>query len=328
MGNVVILQVKDAIGIYRNAEFWSSDGTTSGNLIPVSILSDTSGNVMLPASQSDITTLQQSLSDNLQNVVISSGNIAITNWPVIQQIVGNVNVTSGNSTITNWPVIQQIVGNVNVSMGSVNIDNFPATQNVNIVAPVSIANFPTTQPVSGTVSISNFPNRQAVVGETPFEAIASVVRTSSNLTYTTGQLINNANVGMATLPVITTGLGSNTRVIINNVVMLSNNGTASPKANFGLYLFPTAAPSSVNLNDGNLFTPDSIALISTGVGFVGNVNISLPTIGTSSYGYQLTGMSTQAQTDTSGNLYAAIILENSYDALAGEIITVKITGKY
>ena len=82
MGNVVILQVKDAIGIYRNAEFWSSDGTTSGNLIPVSILSDTSGNVMLPASQSDITTLQQSLSDNLQNVVISSGNIAITNWPV------------------------------------------------------------------------------------------------------------------------------------------------------------------------------------------------------------------------------------------------------
>lgn len=313
MGNVVILQVKDGIGVYRNAEFWSSDGTTSGNLIPVSILSDTSGNVMLPASQTDITTLQQSLTNNLQNVIISSGNIRISNLPTTQQI-------SGNTAITNFPAIQTIVGNVNVKTGSVTITNFPATQNVNISAPVSIANFPT---------------QQKIVGLTPFEAITTIVRTSSNLSYTSGQLINNSNVGMTSLPVISTGLGSNTRVTINSVVVLSNNGAAASPANFAVHLFPTQAPSGQNLNDGNLFSPDSNVFIATGVGLIGSVNDKFSNIGsnsymigTNSYGYRLTNLSTQAQTDSAGNLYAAVILENPYDAVAGETITVKVTGKY
>ena len=334
MGNVVILQVKDAIGVYRNAEFWSSDGTTTGNLIPVSIISDNAGNVMLPASQTDIMNLGNVLAQNLQNVEISSGNISIFNWPTLQHVIGNVNVTSGSMTITNFPAIQQVLGNVNVSTGSVTISNLPANQNVTVTAPISISNFPNIQPISGNVTITNFSTRQSIVGLTPFETITTIVRPNSHITYSAGQLINNANVGMTTLPILSTGLGANVTTIINSVTVLSNGNVVVP-ANFAIHIFPNNAPTGLNLNDANVFTPDTSALTVPGVGLIGSVNNKFSNIGMTNYligpnnyAYYLANLETHAQTDIAGNLYAAVILENSYNAVAGEIITVKISGKY
>jgi hypothetical protein len=43
---LVTLTILDGLGASKSAEFWSSDGTTSGNLYPVSVLIDSAGNAV------------------------------------------------------------------------------------------------------------------------------------------------------------------------------------------------------------------------------------------------------------------------------------------
>lgn len=43
---IITLTMLDGAGNSRNAQFWSSDGTTAGNLYPVSVAVDSSGNVI------------------------------------------------------------------------------------------------------------------------------------------------------------------------------------------------------------------------------------------------------------------------------------------
>lgn len=69
-----------------------------------------------------------------------------------------VGVSSSNPlpvTVGNFPATQPVSGAVSVS-------NFPATQPVS--GAVSVSNFPATQPVSGSVSVGNFPATQPVSG--------------------------------------------------------------------------------------------------------------------------------------------------------------------
>jgi hypothetical protein len=44
----VTLPFKDANGVTRQAQFWSSDGTTSGNLASLMIIQDSLGNPVIP----------------------------------------------------------------------------------------------------------------------------------------------------------------------------------------------------------------------------------------------------------------------------------------
>jgi hypothetical protein len=89
-----------------------------------------------------------------------TSDVAVTNWPVSQNINGIVEISNG-------------VGDPIPVAGTVSVSNFPATQAVTgtfwqatqpVSGSVSVSNFPATQPVSGSVSVSNFPATQAVTG--------------------------------------------------------------------------------------------------------------------------------------------------------------------
>jgi len=96
---------------------------------------------MLDGSGNSLTSTNGALNVSIQNSVIISGTV-----PVSQSGAWSV-------AVNNFPATQPISGSVSVS-------NFPATQPVS--GSVSISNFPATQPVSGSVSISNFPATQPV----------------------------------------------------------------------------------------------------------------------------------------------------------------------
>jgi hypothetical protein len=102
-------------------------------------------------------------------------NVAVTNFPVSQNINGAV-------TVNGEVEVKNDTGNPLAVSGTVSVGNFPATQAVTgtffqatqpVSGSVSVSNFPATQPVSGSVTVSNFPASQAVTG-TFFQAIQPV----------------------------------------------------------------------------------------------------------------------------------------------------------
>ena len=119
-----------------------------------------------------------------------ASNVAVTNWPVSQNVNGTVDVgnfpatqtvdgsvtvsgtvdvgnfpasttVAGTVDVGNFPATQTVDGSVTVS-GTVDVGNFPASTTVD--GTVDVGNFPTTQTVDGSVSVSNFPATQPVSG--------------------------------------------------------------------------------------------------------------------------------------------------------------------
>jgi hypothetical protein len=96
-----------------------------------------------------------------QNV---NGVVSVSNFPATQPVSGTVGVT-GSVSVTNFPATQAV-------SGSVNVGNFPTSTEISndsgnpipVSGAVTVGNFPATQPVSGSVSVSNFPATQAVTG--------------------------------------------------------------------------------------------------------------------------------------------------------------------
>jgi hypothetical protein len=126
-----------------------------------------------------------------------AANVAVTNFPISQNINGAVTVNgevevkndTGNPlavSVGNFPATQAVTGTffqaTQPVSGSVTVSNFPASQAVTgtffqaiqpVSGSVSVSNFPATQPVSGSVTVSNFPATQAVTG-TFFQATQPV----------------------------------------------------------------------------------------------------------------------------------------------------------
>lgn len=78
-------------------------------------------------------------------------------------------------TINNFPTTQPI-------SGTIGVNNFPTTQP--ITGSVNIGNFPTTQPISGSISVANFPSIQPISGTVAISSYAGTQSiTDSQTTY-------------------------------------------------------------------------------------------------------------------------------------------------
>ena len=103
-----------------------------------------------------------------------AANVAVTNFPVSQNINGAVTVNgevevkndtgnplavSGTVSVGNFPATQAVTGTffqaTQPVSGSVSVSNFPASTTVD--GTVDVGNFPATQTVDGTVDVGNFP---------------------------------------------------------------------------------------------------------------------------------------------------------------------------
>lgn len=105
------------------------------------------------------------------NVENSSLNVVVTNFPTTQA----VDVTNSvDVVVTNTPLAVSVSGTAGTI--DVHVDNFPSTQPVS--GSVSVSNFPSVQSVSGTVNIGNFPSVQHVDVDN-FPSTQDVVVTNS-----------------------------------------------------------------------------------------------------------------------------------------------------
>ena len=189
-----------------------------------------------------------------------AANVAVTNFPVSQNINGAVTVNgevevkndTGNPlavSVGNFPVTQAVTGtffqatqpvsgSVSVSNfpasttvdGTVDVGNFPATQTVdgtvdvgNFPTTFDVGNFPATQPVSGSVTVSNFPASQAVTG-TFFQAIQPVSGSVSISNFPATQPVSGS-VSVSNFPATQPVSGS---VTVSGSVSVSNFPATQP----------------------------------------------------------------------------------------------------
>ena len=192
---------------------------------------------------------------------------------------------------------------------------------ISIQAAVGAPAAPTATP-AGTNTIG------AVIGQRPFSATVTVTRPANTTAYTVGQLLSTATSGLTVLPTFALGVGNSQKVIINNVSIFSSNGSAGTKGQFDVYLFGVNNPSGAGFNDASTFAPTAAALSATSNGLLGSIATLLPNTGTASYGYQNILQSQVATTDSSGNVYLAIVLANAYTPASAETITVTLSGVY
>jgi len=87
-----------------------------------------------------------------------ASNVAVTNFPGTQTIVGTVAIAGGTIsggggtvTVSNFPTIQAVSGTVGVVLPA----SSTSIGNVGVIGGVTIANLPGTQAVSGTVTVAN-----------------------------------------------------------------------------------------------------------------------------------------------------------------------------
>ena len=101
-GGIVQLTIKDGNGTSRTAEFWSDNGSLTGNLVALHQTVDVNGNPITPLA--------------------AGGNIAVNNFPATQVVTGNVNAVVGSVSVSNFPATQNVF---NVG-GNVVVTNSPA----------------------------------------------------------------------------------------------------------------------------------------------------------------------------------------------------------
>lgn len=194
-------------------------------------------------------------------------------------------------------------------------------------APVVIASDQFNTFTNGT-QIATISGAVSVVGLRPYSSVITITRPSNTTAYSAGQVVSTAISGLTAFPTMAIGVGNTQKIIINNVSIISSNGGAATKGQFAVYLFNAASPSGGGFNDAAAFAPTAAAFVLDGNSMIGQIPSLLPNTGSASYGYILTNDTRQATTDSSGNLYPAIILTNAYTPASGETITLRISGTY
>lgn len=163
----------------------------------------------------------------------------------------------------------------------------------------------------------------------PLIASTSIIRPANTTAYAAGQILSSATSGLTAFPTFALGIGNSKDFVISNASIISSNGGAATKGQFAVYLFNAASPSGGGFNDAASFVPTAAALSASGLNsLVGVIPSLLPNTGTASYGYMMANNSFSGQTDSSGNVYLAVVLANAYTPASGEVIYVSISGNY
>lgn len=165
-------------------------------------------------------------------------------------------------------------------------------------------------------------------GSRLFMQAVTITRPANVTAYSIGQVLSTATTALTAFPTFALGIGNSQKFTLNNIVLLSSNGAAGTKGLFDVYLFNAPSPSGGGFNDAAAFVPTAAALGATNNTLIGVIPSLLPNTGTAAYGYALNNNILQGATDSSGNMYLAIVLANAYTPASGETITVNISGTY
>ena len=167
----------------------------------------------------------------------------------------------------------------------------------------------------------------SILGQRHFAAAVTITRPANTTAYAANAVLSTATTGLTAFPTFALGIGNTQRATINNVMIVSSNGAAATKGQFGVYLFSSASPSGGGFNDAAAFAPTAAALATVNNEMVGVVPSLIP-MGTAAYGYGLINDTRQVVTDASGNVYLAVVLQNAYTPASAETITVIVSGVY
>lgn len=165
-------------------------------------------------------------------------------------------------------------------------------------------------------------------GSRLFMQSTTITRPANTTVYVIGQVLSTATTGLTAFPTFALGIGNSQKFTLNNVVILSSNGAAATKGQFDVYLFNAPSPSGGGFNDAATFAPTAAALGAVNNCLLGVIPSSLPNVGTAAYGYTLTNNILQGATDSSGNMYIAVVLANAYTPASGEVLTIIVNGVY
>jgi hypothetical protein len=148
---------------------------------------------------------------------------------------------SGGSATGNVTVV-----NTQAQAVPVSVSNFPATQPVS--GSVAVSNFPATQPVSGAVSVSNFPSTQPVSGT--IAATQSGTWTLSVSNFPATQQVSDAG-GSLTIdtPQLPATLGAKTSALSASVVLATDQAS-----------LPTVERGSSSMNTGQVQVNNTTAV--------------------------------------------------------------------
>ena len=213
------------------------------------------------------------------------------------------------------------------AIGSITNTSFAVTQG-------TAANLNATVVGTGTFAVQNTAALPAgtnaigsIIGQRPFAAAVTITRPANTTAYAVNQVLSTATTGLTAFPTFALGIGNSQRASINNITLISSNGATATKGQFAIHLFNSASPSGGGFNDAAAFAPTAAALATTTNELVGVVPSLVP-MGTAAYGYVLTNDTRQVETDGSGNVYLAIVLQNAYTPASGETIHVIVSGTY
>jgi hypothetical protein len=274
-----------------------------------------------------------------------SGSVSVSNLPSTQVVSGTVTANAGTNLNTSALALESggnlasINAKLTTTANGIKVDGSAVTQPVNVTSStlptgastsalqgVTNTNLSTINTTLGS-PMQNTGGLVSVIGNRPFSATLTIARPANTTAYTAGQLVSTATSGLTALPTFNLGIGSNQKAIVQNISVISSNGSVSTKGQFSLYLFNSPSPSGAGFNDGATFAPTATALSAAGNDLVGTIPSSI-NAGTAAYGYQLNNDTRQVITDSSGNIYPAIVLNNAYTPANAETITVVISGVY
>lgn len=187
---------------------------------------------------------------------VQSGTWNITN------ISGTVSLPTGASTAANQTTANSSLSSIDSKTPALGQTTMAASQPVAIASnqssiPVTVGNFPATQPISGSVSVSNFPATQPVSGTVAVSSLPAITGTVSVSNFPATQTIAGtvtANQGTAALPSnawymrITDGA---TTVGINGFSLNTNVTNTSIAITAASLPLPTGASTSALQTSGN-----------------------------------------------------------------------------
>lgn len=170
----------------------------------------------------------------------------------------------------------------------------------------------------------------AIIGQRPFAATTTITRPANTTAYAAGQIYSTATSGLNAFPAFALGIGNNTRAQITTISVCDTNGTAATRGQFGLFLFATPSPSGGGFNDAAAFAPTAAALAAVGNDLLNTIPSSATSLTASpaAYCYTYRNDTGQVQTDSSGNIYAAVEVLNTYTPASAESLTITVSGTY
>ena len=165
-------------------------------------------------------------------------------------------------------------------------------------------------------------------GVIAFKAVKSITRPANVTQYAVSDLIN-ANAA-TTLIEFDFGVEYSNQVIeINNISIMSSNGSAVPKLTAGVYLFNTStilgAGDASQKDDNAAFAPTSTEVLAKKEASFEDVSNSAQ-IGTGVYEIIASEKCIEVKINSSGKIYAAIVANNTYTPASGEVLSLMLKG--